>query len=184
MKTLLFIPGFYEGLHDSDYPSVLETFESRGYKTKFVPINWQRTTLTHWLDEFNSAYEKHDPGDTAVAGFSFGAVTAFVAAAKRNPAELWLCSLSPIFDGDNPKPQWLKEIGKRRVEAFANTDFQVLAKKIKCPTRILYGTNEFEETKQRAHIAHSLLTNSRLIEVPDTGHDVTAKNYLAAIKNA
>jgi pimeloyl-ACP methyl ester carboxylesterase len=180
MKTALFIPGFYETLHDRDYPGVLKAFEKRGHKAEFVPLNWRRTNLRHWLDEFNEVYGRYKPEDTVLAGFSFGAVTAFAAAAKRNPSELWLCSLSPYFEGDNPKPQGLKAIGKRRVQAFANTDFPNLAKQIKCPTKVLYGALESDGIKHRAHEAHRLI-RAQIIEVPDTAHDVASRQYIDAI---
>jgi pimeloyl-ACP methyl ester carboxylesterase len=184
MKTLLFLPGFYDTLKSHDYPAVLKAFESKGYKTEFVPINWRRTTLTHWLKEFNKTYVKYDPSQTVLAGFSFGAVTAFAAAAECNPAELWLCSLSPYFEQDNPKKSDLKFIGKRRAEVFDNIDFPRLAGQIKCRTNILCGQLETDGLKYRARRTHKLIKNSRLIKVPGTKHDITAKAYIESIAQA
>ncbi len=184
MKTVLFIPGFYETLKDRDYTGVLNAFASKGYSTKFVPLKWKRTDLTHWLKEFNATYQNYEPNNTILAGFSFGAVTALVAAAERNPAELWLCSLSPYFAGDNPKKSWVKGIGKRRAQAFSNTNFTAIAKQINCPTKILYGALEGAEIEHRAVESHELIKSSVVIKVPDTKHDVAALEYIKAIKLA
>lgn len=182
MKTVLFIPGFGEGLESRDYRSVLQAFESKNYQAVFVPIKWERTDLGHWLKEFNKTYREYDPSQTILAGFSFGAVTAFAAAAERQPAELWLCSLSPYFDSDNPKKSWLTFIGKRRAQAFAALDFPALTGKISCPTKVMYGALEVEEVKHRARKAHALIKNSQLIEVPGAKHDIAASAYIEAIK--
>jgi pimeloyl-ACP methyl ester carboxylesterase len=178
MKTVLFIPGFRDNLHDRDYSAVLKIFELKGYRTKFVPITWHRTDLTDWLKEFNKTYKNFDSKDVVIAGFSFGAITAFAAAAERNPAELWLCSTSPYFEGDNPIQSDLQFIGKKRAEVFDNTDFPKLAKQIKCPTKILYGELEGEGIKHRAIQADKLIPNSTLIEIQRTRHEIAAKNYL------
>src|ERR1700745_701040 len=100
MKTVLFVPGYQEDIKSRDYTSTVRTIEKQGYKVKFVPINWVRTTIDNWVDELEAVYSKHDPADTILAGFSFGAITAFVAAVKQNPFELWLFSLSGYFDED------------------------------------------------------------------------------------
>lgn len=181
MKTLLFIPGFYETLEDRDYAAVLKAFEAKGYKVRFVPLKWRRTTINHWLKEFNETFRGYNPRETILAGFSFGAVTAFLAASERNPAELWLCSLSPYFASDNPKKSGLKYIGKNRAKTFASIDFPKLAEQIHCPTVIMYGELESENLRQRAIKASKHIEHCRLIEVPETKHDIAAKKYIQAI---
>ena len=111
MKTVLFVPGYPENLESRDYVSTISSIETAGYVVKFVPIEWARTTIDDWVAELEAEYSKHDPRDTVLAGFSFGAMTAFVAASKRNPSELWLFSLSGYFDEDiknkEMKKSWL-----------------------------------------------------------------------------
>ena len=103
MKTVLFVPGFQEDLTTRDYASVLTAITERGYDVKFVPIKWARTTITEWVEELDIEYAKYDPVNTVLAGFSYGSMTAFMSAVKRNPAELWLFSFSPYFSDDMPK---------------------------------------------------------------------------------
>src|ERR1035437_7799397 len=100
MKTVLFVPGYQEDMKSRDYASTIRAIESQGYEVKFVPINWKRTTIDQWVEELDAEYGKCDPKQTIIAGFSFGAMTAFVTATKRNPFELWLFSLSPYFVED------------------------------------------------------------------------------------
>lgn len=117
MKTVLFVPGYQEDLTSRDYNATIKAIEKRGYKVEFVPIQWTRTTITNWVKELDKAYSNHDQSQTILAGFSYGAMTAFVSATKRNPSELWLFSLSPYFAEDliskNMKQAWLNNIGQR-----------------------------------------------------------------------
>jgi predicted alpha/beta hydrolase family esterase len=143
MKTVLFVPGYQEDLTTRDYGSVVKAIEGRGYAVKFVPIQWKRTTIVDWEAELNEAYGRYDPKDTILAGFSFGSMTALVAASHRNPAELWLSSLSPYFsdnlESKNMKQVWLNEFGKHRVTAFAELDFAKLSSEIHCPIKLFGG---------------------------------------------
>lgn len=189
MKTVLFVPGFREDLQSRDYKSVLEAIKSKGYAVVFVPINWKRTVVNAWTRQLEEEYNKHDPRNTILAGFSYGSLTAFVVATKCIPAELWLFSLSPYFSDDIPKlkPTWLDIIGKRRTEAFRQLNFEALAKTIKCKTLIFVG--EFEAEKyppigRRAKLAEKLIKDARLYNVAGAGHDVGDSNYVAAIKSA
>lgn len=189
MKTVLFIPGFREGITSCDYKSTLAAIEAKGYKVKFVPINWTRTTIDDWVKELDKEYSKHDPTETILAGFSYGSMTAFIAAAGKNPSELWLFSLSPYFCDDMPdmKKTWLSNIGHRRADAFRKLNFNSLSNRIKCKTLIIVG--EIEAAKyplidKRSKIAHQKIANSNLIVVEDADHDVSDKNYIATITEA
>jgi pimeloyl-ACP methyl ester carboxylesterase len=187
MKTILFIPGFPETINSRNYGSAIKALESKGYKVKFVQIDWARKTITDWVAEFETVYIQHDPSETILAGFSYGAMTAFIAASHQNPAALWLFSLSPYFADDLPKLKqwWLKEIGKKRVDSFKKLDFPPLARKIACPTLIFYGEKEGIEwpwVKERAEEAHRFIKNSQLFEVPGADHDVADPRYIEVIK--
>lgn len=189
MKTVLFVPGFQEDLKTRDYKSVLNAIEARRYHVKFVPIQWKRTTIDDWLKELEAEYIKHDPKNTILAGFSYGSMTAFVAATKRLPAELWLFSFSPYFSDDLPKlkKSWKNNIGHRRVTAFSKLDFNHLAQSITCPTIIMLGSVEADKYPlmvNRAHIAKTRIKNNRYIVVNGADHDLADKNYVAAISEA
>lgn len=191
MKTVLFVPGFKENLNFRDYKSTINTIRDSGYNVKFVPINWNRTTIDGWLDELEAEYSKHNPKDTILAGFSFGAMTVFMAASKQNPYQLWLFSLSPYFSEDlqskNMRKSWLNNIGHRRVSAFDKLVFTNLAKTIHCKTLIFAGeieTNKWPGMKVRALGANRLIPESKLYTIEGVGHDVADKRYIEAIRQA
>lgn len=189
MKTVLLVPGFHDSLDTHDYKSVLRAIEAKGYKAVFVPIRWKRTTIDDWLKELEVVYDKYNPKDTILAGFSYGSMTAFLAATKRVPAELWLFSLSPYFSDDLPKlkKSWKNKIGHRRVTAFSKLDFRQLAKAITCPTILIIGSIEIERyplLANRAHIANQYISSSRYFVAEGAGHDVAHKKYIATIAEA
>jgi pimeloyl-ACP methyl ester carboxylesterase len=188
MKTVLFVPGFRESLKSRDYKSTIDAIESKGYKVRFVPIHWARTTIEDWTKELNKEYSKHRPDQTILAGFSYGSMTAFMAAVNNNPSELWLFSFSPYFSDDMPdmKKSWLSDIGHRRAESFRKLDFNTLADGIKCKTVIMVGEIEAKKyplINKRSKIAHQKIANSKLVVVNDADHDVSDKNYISAIED-
>lgn len=189
MKTVLFVPGSGEDLNSRDYRSTIKAIKGRGYKVKFVPIRWPRTTIDRWVAELEAEYSKYDPKQTILAGFSFGAMTAFVAATHRSPAELWLFSLSSYFAEDlvskNQKKSWVASLGHRRIEAFKRLEFNKLAREITCKTLIFYGQIELDDwpiMNERAEGTKRLVKNSQYIAIAGVGHDVANKIYIDAIK--
>jgi len=187
MKTVLFIPGFSK----RDCTAVIDAIASHGYSVKFVPIKYARTTIDNWVAEVDAIYTKLDPQQTILAGFSCGAMAALVSASKINPAELWLFSLSPYFAEDFKNtlmdPSWGKSLGKRRMTVFEKTYFKKLANNILCKTILFVGQYELNEWPimvSRQNHAKTMLKNSELIIVPNSGHDVTDKKYIQAIKNS
>lgn len=188
MKTVLLVPGYRENLDSRDYRSAINEIESRGYKVKFVSINWTRTTIDDWLDELETEYSHHDPKQTILAGFSFGAMTAFVAAAKQNPYELWLFSLSGYFGEDitskDMKKSWLNSLGHRRVLAFSKLDYKKLASKINCKTLLFAGQTEMDiwpTMKFRTNESPKYLQDAQLTIIKSVGHDVANQNYIHEI---
>jgi len=149
MKTVLFVPGFTEDITTRDYAATIAAINKKGYEVVFVPIQWKRTAIQSWVDELEKIYSKHNAQQTVLAGFSYGAMTAFVAATRQNPSELWLFSLSPYFAEDleskNMKPTWLKQIGKRRVADFSKLNFVPLAQSINCKTLLFVGGKEIDK---------------------------------------
>lgn len=191
MKTVLLVPGFKENLRSRDYKATIRTMEESGYKVKFVPIQWDRTTIDDWLADLESEYKKYNPKEIILAGFSFGAMTVLTAAAKQNPYELWLFSLSPYFHEDirskNMRQSWLGHIGHRRVSAFDKLHFQDLANEINCKTLIFAGNKELDKwpgMKHRALSAKKLVEHSTLIIIDGVGHDISDKLYTKAIERA
>lgn len=189
MKTVLFVPGFQEDINTRDYTSTIKAIKSQGYEVKSVPINWTRTTIDHWVVQLDAIYSKCNQEQTILAGFSYGAMTTFMSATKRNPSELWLFSLSPYFSEDlkskNMKATWLKRIGHRRVSAFDKLNFETLSKSVKCKTLLFIGQQEIDKWPvmgERSSAAHRLLSNNELINVKNAGHDVANEHYIEAIK--
>lgn len=188
MKTVLLVPGFRDSLKTHDYEKTIKAIEDKGYKVIFVTIKWERTTVNDWLQELLCEYKKRDPANTILAGFSFGAVTAFLAATNQNPAELWLFSLSPGPFSEDTSKSWQRDIGKNRIKAFKQltiNNFDNLAKKINCKTLIFIGEKEakyYPELEKRAEIAVEKIKSIKLIRVPGCDHDVTDDKYIAAIE--
>ena len=187
MKTVLFVPGFRESIDSRDYKSTLDAIKSKGYLVKFIPIEWTRTTIEDWTKQLDEEYSKRDSADTILAGFSYGSLTAFMSATKRNPAELWLFSFSPYFADDmqKMKKSWLKEIGKHRAEAFSKLEFTQLAKTITCKTLIVVGEKEIKKYPligNRSTIASKEIRNSHMTIADGSDHDVTDKRYTTTIK--
>jgi pimeloyl-ACP methyl ester carboxylesterase len=188
VKTVLFVPGFQEDMKTRDYGAVIQAIESKGYQVKFISIQWKRTTITNWVGELEAIYNEYDAKDVVLAGFSYGSMTAFMAAAKRNPVKLWLFSFSPYFSDDIPELEksWLRNIGHRRAEAFQQLHFKKLAAQIACPVLIVLGEVEatkYPLLKRRSVIAHEEFSNSRLIEAHGSDHDVGDPSYVETIRS-
>lgn len=189
MKTVLFIPGYREDLEARDYRAVIGAIERKGYAVHFVPINWLRTTIDDWVKEVEREYSKYDSEDTILAGFSYGAMIAFVAASRRSPFQLWLFSLSGYFEEDinssAMKNSWLKSIGHRRVSAFNNLSYTNLAPRVGCKTLLFAGSEEIDKwptMKYRTFESPKYLQNATLTIVENVGHDVANKAYIKSIE--
>lgn len=188
MKTVLFVPGYQEDLGSRDYCATIKAIKKAGYKVIFVPIHWTRTTIDDWVQELETEYAKYDPHETILAGFSFGAMTAFVAASKRTPSELWLFSLSGYFNEDitskDMKKSWLTHLGRRRVAAFSKLNYSSLAAKIRCKVLLFVGQIEMDiwpTMKHRTNESPKYLVNAQLTIIDSVGHDVADPKYIAEI---
>lgn len=190
MKTVLFIPGFQEDMKSRNYAATIKAIENAGYKVKFVDINWRRTTINHWVDEFNAVYKDFSPETTILAGFSYGAMTAFIAATSRNPTELWMFSLSPYFAEDIADPtfkqSWLRGIGRRRVDTFKALSYKKLVKQINSKIKYFYGEIElttFPDISYRHKISNAN-PHMQTIFIPNAKHDVASQVYIDAIEHS
>lgn len=191
MKTVLFVPGSGEDIDSRDYRSTIKAIEAKGYIVKFVRITWPRTTIEKWAQELEAEYAKYNPAQIILAGFSFGAMTAFITATRKNPSELWLFSLSSYFAEDlvskSQKKTWVNNLGHRRVNAFKALNFKQLASKIECRTLLFYGRKELDDwliMNERAQGARKYIKNSKLVIVDGVGHDVADKLYIEAVAEA
>ncbi|OGL33914.1 hypothetical protein A3F64_01390 [Candidatus Saccharibacteria bacterium RIFCSPHIGHO2_12_FULL_42_8] len=189
MKTVLFVPGFYENIDSRDYRSVLKAIEEKGYKAKFIDINWNRTTLNEWVAELEKTYKNFNSKDIILAGFSLGAVTALTVSSNKNPNSLWLFSLSPYFDDDvrliSPDKQTQKVIGQRRLDAFRKLNVRIIAKNLKCPVLLFCGDEErkkWPDIGVRADKMNKVLKDIKLINIPKVGHNIEAPEYIGAIE--
>lgn len=187
MKTVLLIPGFGEDINSRNYVATINAIKKKGYVVIFIGIHWSRTTIEQWVPEFNAVYKEYDPRDTIIAGFSYGAMTAFMTAVDRSPSELWLFSLSPYFkediEGDDMKKSWLSQIGHRRVTAFRALPFVGLQKKLTTKTLYFYGEQELKVWPDITYRERAIEGNehTEVIIVKDAGHDITNSHYIQAI---
>ena len=187
MKTVLFVPGFQEDLTSRNYDATIRALEKAGYTVEFVAINWMRTTIDDWVRELNDTYASYDPTKTILAGFSFGAMTVFMASVSRSPAELWLFSLSPYFLEDQKsrgfKQSWLKQIGHRRRDTFKKLQFSKLVKEITSKMIFFYGKDELKKWSDITYRDDVVATlpHASLRLIDNVGHDVTNKLYVDAI---
>lgn len=189
MKTVLLVPGNKQGLDTQPYDKLAEAIERVGYKVKFIPIQWKRTTLNDWLEQLEEEYNELDSSNTILAGFSFGSMIVFTEAAKRPPAELWLFSLSPYFAEDLSllKDRWKEEIGEQRIKVFEYLKFNELVKNISSKTLLFIGSKEikrYPDLNYRIEDAHSKIPGSKLIVAVGAGHEVTSQEYIKAIVDA
>lgn len=188
MKTVLFVPGFQEDINSRNYKKTIAAIEKAGYQVRFVAINWSRTTIYDWVRELEEVYSAYDPKSTVLAGFSFGAMTAFMMSVKRSPSELWLYSLSPYFSEDlvNPgfRSSWLRVIGSRREKTFRELNFSELIHKITSHMVFFYGETELKTWSDISY-RHKILESvprAEEILIPNGKHDVTSDEYINAIE--
>ena len=182
MKTVLFIPGYEENLTDwRDYPKLLDAIAKKGYEIEFVPITWENT-LTEWVEEFNETYEKYDPNDVILAGFSCGAMIAMIESSRRPPLECWLFSLSPLFHEDFTRITDWDDFSEAQKSDFAKYDFDEISRKVSCSVKMFCGSKEIPQLNYRFNDAKRKLRNCDAVKISGPGHDVTDDRYIAAIE--
>lgn len=185
VDTILFAPGF-RSTDIKAYDETFAAFRAKGYETRFVPINWRATSVKHWTKEVLEAYAHYDPERTTLAGFSLGAYSVLMAAAKRPPAQLLLLSLSPYFAEDIPhlSERSIKYMGPRRMKAFGEIRFEDVAPKITSQTTLIVGSEETPELTNRVRQAHRAIRLSRLVTAQDARHQLDHASYQSALTSA
>ncbi len=188
-KIAYIIPGFRESsLKQSGYKKIAEYLQVKNIESIQVEIDWKYQSPARFKDflaQFLKQYKKPKP-DTEVylVGFSFGAVTAFLAEAKIKPKAMILCSLSPYFEEDLQKMRlsWKKWFGKNMTESTYS--FDELAPTVSAKTHLIVGDQEYIECTRRARDARKKIKNSKLFIARGARHNVSQKEYLAAVKRA
>jgi esterase/lipase len=187
MKAYL-IPGSGENLQSRDYAAILEAYRQQGYEPQFLSITWKYKTIDDWVRQVQAQVTDDDLRQSLVSGFSFGAMIALTVAAKVNPKQLLLFSLSPYFQEDMPLPaKWEQWVGKRRVDNFRRLSFDDLAARIHCPTVLFGGSLELERYKnmqKRIDQAHKKISGSQSVVIDGVAHDAAHPAYVKAIKQA
>ncbi len=181
--TFFIIPGFRQSTTDPAWQAIKSMIIPKGHKVVMVQPKWSYHTLTDWVKDLNTIRQSC-PGDHGLLGFSFGAMIAFVSAAKQPAQVTILCSLSPYFQEDLSllRPWWKEKTGKHRIADFANLSFNQLAKKQTGQTYLLVGENEVPECRQRFDKAMEMLPKVQGQVVPKAGHNIDHINYLASLQ--
>jgi pimeloyl-ACP methyl ester carboxylesterase len=119
-----------------------------------------------------------------------GAVLALRASTHLRIDGQILCSLSSAFTEDVPAIEQGgvpleedKELAPYARMIRKNSFREVVANNI-TPTFALVGDKEYPPLIQRVRALASSLPNAHLKVIPDTGHDISSPQYLAAIDDA
>jgi alpha/beta superfamily hydrolase len=125
-KYFYIIPGFGESTKDKPYRYLANLVKKAGYLVVPIEIEWDRTTITDWIDQANGAIQEKLGNEGVILGFSFGACVAAQLAAYYPNFTIIFASLSPYFQDNlkNIPVSAQKYFGKRRMESFAQTKFK------------------------------------------------------------
>lgn len=185
-KIAYIIPGYQQSYKkQKGYNKIAGFFKEKGIDSIHLDSNWNKVKTgqcKNYADQFFKKFKRKKCEKIYVWGFSFGAVVAFLTAAKIKPDILILCSLSPYFREDLVKlrPAWLKDWNKN----FKNNDysFNEIAKNINAKTFVISGDREGIEVERRARAAKRLIKNSSLFFAKGARHNINQKEYLDTIK--
>ena len=187
LKIAYIIPGYNES-HSKQrgYNKIAKLFEESGVTPVRVEIDWKHSDpkcFTDYTEQFLKVYKKQKNTETYVLGFSYGAMVAFLTAAKTKPKALILCSLSPFFEEDliDLKPAWVRWWKKNFTES--DYSFTKTASKIKSKTYLIVGEKEDKSCIIRAKDAKKKIQDSHLSIAKGAEHKVGQEEYLKAIKS-
>jgi len=187
MRTFFLIPGFKQRTTDPQFTWLKAFLRKKGFRAVAVPNEWKNRTISDVAQDFKEFYKKHKSGTTRVLGFSYGAVIALLTANELKPRKIYLCSLSPDFkeDAAGMRPWIRKYIGKRRFQDAGKRSGRKIARALKIPSVVFYGTSEGESyprLKVRCEETAKLAGNSRLVVVGGAPHKLSHPEYAEAIK--
>lgn len=187
MKRIAYIiPGLGEShTRQKGYDKIAKFFEAQGITPVHVEIDWHAkkpARFSYFTQQFLKQYKKPRGAQVYVLGFSFGAMTVFLSAAKTKPTAFVFCSLSPYFEEDlkNLKPAWVKWFRK----SLEKSDylFKESAKNISAPSHFIVGSEESESCLKRARSARRAIPDSTLTIAKGAKHNISQKEYLAAVE--
>jgi len=182
-KRLYIIPGFGDQASQKSYRWIKEYAQEQAYEVVLVPIQWKRTTVNQWMEDFVSVLDEGTSSESVVLGFSFGALILMFASARFSFKKIIVCSLSPYFQEDIPQlpREALLPLGKRRVEAFRKRPFPVASKK--AAAVFIIGDKDFSLAITRTKKAYKLWKYQKKITVlPSVGHTLNDPMYMKEIK--
>ena len=187
MKTFFIVPGFKQGPKSKSFQWLKVYLTKKGFRVVIVPITWDRKVMSDHVAELVSAYAKEKSNVNYILGFSYGAVATFVAANELKPKKIFLCSLSPDFKEDLTvmKPWILRYIGKNRVADLKNRSGREIAKALKVPSILFYGSVEGKQYPQlikRSEETVKLARNSKLVVVKGAPHAIDHLEYQKVLK--
>lgn len=184
-KIVYIIPGNGEShTKQKGYVKLEKLFKKNGITPVHVEMDWDKNPgkFKDFGQQFLRKYKKPRNTEVYILGFSFGAVAAFLSAAKTKPAAFIFCSLSPYFleDQKNLKPTWLKWFRKNMVDS--DYSFVALAPTITSKAYFVVGSEEDYSCLYRARNAKRLISGSSLIIAKGAKHNLGQKEYLAALE--
>lgn len=164
------------------YNPISSFCRKKGIPFEFVEYTWERKTQNHAIEEVLGKIDKID--EAALLGFSIGGFIALSAAArtKAKIKGLILGSPTPLFSNTVYPNNIKKYLGKRRLLEALKTSISALGKDINCPTAILVGGEEDDEVFRQCKSLSVKIKKSVFVEIQNTGHDMQAKEYVAAIQ--
>lgn len=186
MKTLFIIPGFTHHPGEQKYDKLKKYFEQKGFRVIVVPITWRWKVMSDYVKQFEQIYTKNRGNENIVLGFSFGAMIALISAKNLQPDRLILCSLSPYFKEDHKDLKWWWKgvVGVNRMTDFKKYSANALAKQVKAPTMMFYGSVEgikHPMMKKRIVAVAKLIPGTKVIVVSEAPHDIGHPEYFKAI---
>jgi len=184
-KVAFLIPGFFDTTELLGYQEITKKLKSEGFEVVNANITWKFKTISDYIAEFIKIYTESKGNYNLVLGFSFGAMIAYLSAEQLNPDKLYLCSLSPYFkeDFNDPKANYEKYIGKKRLKDFKNYSFDEYIKRLHCEITLFLGDSEIPEVVSRVELARSKLKGAKFIGIKNVDHDISKNNYFEAINN-
>lgn len=186
MKRIAYIiPGHQEShTKQKGYDKVANFFEAQGITPIHVEIDWNKKPgqFKDFSQQFLSQYKKPKNTEVYILGFSYGAVAAFLSAAKTKPTAFIFCSLSPYFieDRKNLKPVWLKWFKENMTKS--NYSFRELAPSITTKAYFVVGEKEDPSCLYRSRNAKKLIQNSSLTIAKGAKHNISQKEYLHSLE--
>ena len=185
--TFFIVPGFKQKATDKGFSWLVKYLKEHDFIVILVPITWDYMVMSDYIEEFKEYYKKHKTEVNYVLGFSYGAVITFSSANELLPKKIFLCSLSPDFKEDVKfMKKWLQKlIGKNRLKDANLRSGRKIAKELKVPSVVLYGSKEGKQyplLKNRCEETTKLSRDSKLIVVPNSPHRISNPEYIKAIQ--